>query len=73
MVDKLNATVYQLLVLKAFDDIRPCTEALSSLVQLSQIDTKKYGNTIMSQINYLTRVNEFKYSNKTPWIITTDS
>lgn len=72
-VDKLTATVYQLLVLKAFDDIKPCTEALSSLVQLSQIDTKKYGNTIMSQINYLTRVNEFKYSNKTPWIITTDS
>ena len=72
-VDKLKATVYQLLVLKAFDDIKPCSEALSSLVQLSQIDTKKYGNTIMSQINYLTRVNEFKYSNKTPWIITTDS
>ena len=72
-IDKVYATAYQLLVLESFNRIKPCAQAISDLVQMSQIDTKKYGNTVMSQINYLNRVRQFKYSNEVPWIITTDS
>jgi len=43
---------------------------MANLVQLSQIDTKKFGNDIVKQINYDTRIKIFKYTAPN-WIINT--
>ena len=52
--------VYQnIMSLIAYKDLSTDTEALSQLVQLSQIDTKKFGNNIPLQLNFERRLNRF--------------
>lgn len=59
-----KAFAWQLRCMKAFDDIRPYAENLAELVHLSQIDTKKFGNTIMQVFNYVHRINNYISSDK---------
>lgn len=50
----------------AYKELSTDTEALSQLVQLSQIDTKKFGNNIPLQLNFERRLKEFieNYQNR---------
>lgn len=59
--------VYQnVMSLIAYKELSTDTEALSQLVQLSQIDTKKFGNNIPLQLNFERRLKEFieNYQNR---------
>nr|DAG96783.1 MAG TPA: hypothetical protein [Crassvirales sp.] len=42
----MNFYLQQVLVATAYQDMLPYAERLTKLVRLSQIDTKKYGNTL---------------------------
>ena len=68
-IDKLRAAVYQLCVMKAFEEIEPCANAISDLVNISQIDTKKFGNSIVKLQNFENRLMNFIYNPKYKWII----
>lgn len=46
----------QLLVLNAYQELTPFAEELSELVHISQIDTKKFGNSFALQQRFLYRV-----------------
>ena len=48
----LDFYIQQLLVADAYSKMLPYAERLAKLVRLSQIDTKKYGNTLSQQANY---------------------
>ena len=56
----------QLLVLDCFDQIAIKSNILSNLVSCSQIDTKKYGNTVPQLKNFNIKVNNFiaKFNNQ---------
>lgn len=49
----------QLLVANAYQEMLPYADRLAKLVRLSQIDTKKYGNTLAQQANYSNQVFDF--------------
>lgn len=68
-INQLKAAVYQLFVLESFHEIEDCAQAISDLVTNSQIDTKKFGNTITKQLNFENKLKEFIYNSKYPWII----
>lgn len=68
--DKFKSYVFQIKAMKALMDIDPYVRKMSELVQLSQIDTKKFGNDIVKQLNYEARMKTFKY-NSDGWIINT--
>lgn len=51
--------VQQLLVINAYQEMSPSADRLAKLVRLSQIDTKKYGNTLAQQSNYSKNVRDF--------------
>lgn len=53
----------QVISLRAYADLLSDTEVLSNLVQLSQIDTKKFGNTLPLQLNFQRRLNRFINNN----------
>ena len=55
----LNFYLQQILVATAYQDMLPYAERLTKLVRLSQIDTKKYGNTLAQQANYSKSVFDF--------------
>lgn len=57
-----DAFLFQLQCLYSFNVISPYAEHMSDLVHLSQIDTKKFGNTITTQRNYLSRILDYVYS-----------
>jgi len=48
----------QILVLRAFEELNRYGEYLNSLVQSSQIDTKKFGNTIVDLRFYLNKISQ---------------
>jgi len=48
---------HQLLVLRSYQHLTPLSSKLNELVQKSQIDTKKYGNTLALQTNFYNNVN----------------
>jgi len=57
----------------AFDKINTYAEEMSNLVQLSQVDTKKFGNDIPSHINFINRYEQFKnMTRKVTWYISSD-
>ena len=64
--DNVNGVVeslmYQLFVLESFNEIDDYAQQLSQLVQCSQIDTKKFGNTIHDQINFINKYDAFRLS-----------
>lgn len=51
--------IQQILVANAYKEMLPYAERLTKLVRLSQIDTKKYGNTLAQQANYSKSVFDF--------------
>lgn len=55
----MNFYLQQVLVATAYQDMLPYAERLTKLVRLSQIDTKKYGNTLAQQANYSKQVFDF--------------
>lgn len=55
----MNFYLQQVLVATAYQDMLPYAERLTKLVRLSQIDTKKYGNTLAQQANYSKSVFDF--------------
>lgn len=62
--DNVNAVIksliYQLSALESFKEIDTFAQQLSQLVQCSQIDTKKFGNTIHDQINFANKYDAFR-------------
>lgn len=67
--DKIRAMFFNLNVLVAFGEIDKYANALSQLVTVSQIDTKKFGNTIQQQKNFYNKFNSVKYDTSIPWVI----
>lgn len=69
--DKLSAeyAYQQLLVLKAYDELNQDAKRLAKLVKISQIDTKKYGNTLATQLNFKNMVNSFAVENGSKFFI----
>jgi hypothetical protein len=49
--------------MKAFDSLEKYADEMSALVMNSRIDTKKFGNNIADQLNFLNNYNQFKYNN----------
>lgn len=49
----------QLLVFRTFNTLTPMSDTLNTLVQRSQIDTKKYGNTLALESNFYNQVQDF--------------
>lgn len=65
-----KALYYQILTMKAFDSLEKYADEMSALVMNSRIDTKKFGNNIADQLNFLNNYNQFKYNNdKVYWYI----
>ena len=56
---EVNGLYQQVISIKAYQDLSSDTEVLSNLVQLSQIDTKKFGNTLPLQLNFKRRLNRY--------------
>lgn len=56
--------MFQALSLQFIGDITEASNLLSDLVSNSRIDTKKFGNNIISQYNFLNGYNNFKNSEK---------
>jgi len=59
--DSLAGLYFQVACLLAFDKMDVYAQALSNLVRVSKIDTKKFGNDIVQQINFLNSYNNFCY------------
>ena len=56
---EVNGLYQQVISIRAYQDLSSDTEVLSNLVQLSQIDTKKFGNTLPLQLNFKRRLNRY--------------
>lgn len=56
----IESLMYQLFALESFHEIDTFAQQLSQLVQCSQIDTKKFGNTIHGQINFINKYDAFR-------------
>lgn len=56
---EVNGLYQQIISIRAYQDLSSDTEVLSNLVQLSQIDTKKFGNTLPLQLNFKRRLNRY--------------
>lgn len=62
LVKVANSLIFQLKAIKALEDMDKYATALSELVSSSRIDTKKFGNTIATQIDYKNTYSKFRYS-----------
>lgn len=62
---------YQFLTLYTFNELKPYADELSALVTQSRIDTKKFGNTVATQMNFVNAYKEFRYNSnrKIKWAI----
>ena len=56
---EVNGLYQQVISVRAYQDLSSDTEVLSNLVRLSQIDTKKFGNTLPLQLNFKRRLNRY--------------
>ena len=56
---EVNGLYQQVISIRAYQDLSSDTEVLSNLVQLSQIDTKKFGNTLPLQLNFKRKLNRY--------------
>lgn len=62
--DNANFLYQQLAVLHAYKELSSDAKVLSELVHRSQIDTKKFGNNIALQMNFMNSYQTFIYDNK---------
>lgn len=53
--------LYQVGIAQAYLDLKNCADKLAKLVTVSRIDTKKFGNNIPSQLNFVNNYLTFKY------------
>ncbi len=53
--------LYQVGIAQAYLDLKNCADKLAKLVTVSRIDTKKFGNTIPSQLNFVNNYLTFRY------------
>lgn len=53
--------LYQVGVAQAYLDLKNCADKLAKLVTVSRIDTKKFGNSIPLQLNFINGYLTFKY------------
>ena len=67
-LDAYQALMFQLYALEAFDIINDYSTKLEKLVQVSRIDTKKFGKTIQEQIDFVNKYELFK-NTETGWHI----
>lgn len=67
-IDKIEYYEHQLACIRCFQEISEHAQAISSLVSASQIDTKKFGNTIRDQINFRNKI-EHIYEDGSLWTI----
>lgn len=61
LIHLMNHYLYQTACTQAFLDLKKCSDALSQLVTKSRIDTKKFGNSIALQINFVNDYMQLKY------------
>ena len=67
----LQGLFFQVFALKAFKQIDPYAQALSNLVRVSKVDTKKFGNDLTLHLNFINSYNNFKYGqNDVEWTLT---
>lgn len=52
---------HQLITMHVYEALQPHVEILSNLVTQSRIDTKKFGNNITSQLNFINGYYDFKF------------
>ena len=63
--DERDAFVlHQLKILHIYNHFNKMGEALNNFVQISQVDTKKFGRSVTDIIHFQKRVNDFKADNK---------
>lgn len=73
--ESIYSTYFQVICLKALKKIEPYADELSSLVTVSRVDTKKFGNNIAAQLHYINNLNAFRYgehshgNKKIQWVI----
>lgn len=65
------AEAFQIEAIEAYEQLEPYSQALGELVQCSQIDTKKFGNNVASQINFKNKI-ESMLNESTVWTINED-
>ena len=53
--------LYQAGIAQVYLDLKDCADKLAKLVTVSRIDTKKFGNNIPSQLNFINNYLTFKY------------
>lgn len=70
--EEADCIIIQLYSLEAFTDLSEYAEEMSSLVKCSQIDTKKFGNNLISKYNFLNNVEFFKNKEDILWVSTND-
>ena len=66
--DLIDFYEHQLACIRCFSEISEHAQAISSLVSASQIDTKKFGNTIRHQINFRNKMQHL-YEDGVLWTI----
>ena len=67
----MQGLFFQVFALKAFKQIDPYAQALSNLVRVSKVDTKKFGNDLTLHLNFINSYNNFKYGqNDVEWTLT---
>ena len=61
--DVIDSIIFQLACLETFKELEKYANALSTLVFMSQIDTKTFGNNLIDQLDWLNRFNTFVSGN----------
>lgn len=61
---RMYSLIYQMHAIETFVELQDYAQALSDMVQCSQIDTKKFGNNVASQINFKNNYYKLRYSSK---------
>ena len=64
--DSYKSHMMQLYSILAFQNLTKYADALEQLVQCSQVDTKKFGNSITDHWNFYNKYEQFKYLHKDP-------
>lgn len=64
--DSYKSHMIQLYSILAFQNLTKYADALEQLVQCSQVDTKKFGNSITDHWNFYNKYEQFKYLHKDP-------
>ena len=72
--NSLRGIYFQIMSLKVLEMLQPYADEISALVMNSRIDTKKFGNTIALQRDFLNEYKKFKYEERSvSWYCTDGS